>query len=68
MVYLTGTATENPLPPGKMDDQLAEDFAEFFMNKIQTIRDSLAKSHHCIDPNLQISQNLMHSKNLEKGT
>ena len=42
MVYLTGTATENPLPPGKTDDQLAEDFAEFFMNKIQTLRESLA--------------------------
>ena len=33
VVYQTGTATENPLPPGKTDDQLAEDFAEFFMNK-----------------------------------
>ena len=42
VVYLTGTATKNPLPPGKTDDQLAEDFAEVFMNKIQTIRDSLA--------------------------
>ena len=42
MVYLTGTATENPLPPGKTDNQLAEDSLEFFMNKIQTIRDNLA--------------------------
>ena len=42
VVYLTGTATENPLPPGKTDNQLAEDFAKFFMNKIQTIRDNLA--------------------------
>ena len=42
MIYLTGTATENPLPPGKTDNQLAEDFAIFFMNKIQTIRDNLA--------------------------
>ena len=41
MVYLTGTATKNPLPPGKTDDQLAEDFAEFFMSKILTIKDSL---------------------------
>ena len=42
VVYLTGTATKNPLPPGKTDNQLAEDFAKFFMNKIQTIRDNLA--------------------------
>ena len=42
VVCLTGTATENPLPPGKTDNQLAEDFAKFFMNKIQTIRDNLA--------------------------
>ena len=42
VVYLTGTATENPLPPGKTDNQLAEDFVEFFMNKIQTIRNNLA--------------------------
>ena len=42
VVYLTGTATKNLLPPGKTDNQLAEDFAEFFMNKIQTIRDNLA--------------------------
>ena len=43
IVYLTGTATENPLPPRKTDNQLAEDFAKFFMSKIQNIRDNLAK-------------------------
>ena len=42
VVYLTGTATKNPLPPGKTDNQLAEDFVKFLMNKIQTIRDNLA--------------------------
>ena len=41
-VYLKGTATENPVPTGKTDNQLAEDFAKFFMNKIQTISDNLA--------------------------
>ena len=35
--YLTGSETENPMPPGKMDDKLAEEFAEFFMQKIKTI-------------------------------
>ena len=29
VVYLTGTAMENPLPPGKTDNQLAEDFGNF---------------------------------------
>ena len=42
VVYLTGTATVNPLPPGKTDNQLEEDFAKFCMNKIQIIRDNLA--------------------------
>ena len=43
VVYLTGTATENLLPPRKTDNQLAKDFAKFFMNKIQTIGDNLSK-------------------------
>ena len=43
VVYLTETATENPLPSRKTDNQLAEDFIKFFMSKIQTIRDNLAK-------------------------
>ena len=54
VVYLTGTATENPLPPGKTDNQLVEDFAKFFMNKIQTIRDNLA-DHPLYRPELQTS-------------
>ena len=35
--YLTGSETENPMPPGKMDDELGEEFAEFFIQKIKTI-------------------------------
>jgi hypothetical protein len=38
---LTGTRTENPMPPGKTDTELANDFADFFINKITTIRDNL---------------------------
>ena len=35
--YLTRSETENPMPPGKMDDELPKEFAEFFMQKIKTI-------------------------------
>ena len=39
--YLTGLEIENPMLPGKMDGKLAEEFAEYFMQKIKTIRDGL---------------------------
>ena len=38
---LTGTKIENPLPDNVADTKLDEDFADFFMNKIDTIRQSL---------------------------
>ena len=41
ITYLTGTATSNPLPPSSSDEELANVFANYFMNKIQSIRDSL---------------------------
>ena len=63
VVYLTGTATENPLPPGKTDNQLAEDFAKFFMNKVQTIRDNLA-DHPLYKPKPTNIQKLDTFKNL----
>lgn len=39
---LTGTKKSNPMPEGKSDAQLAEDFADFFIEKIMNIRQSLA--------------------------
>ena len=39
--YLTGTTTSNPLPPSLSDEELANVFADYFMKKIQSIRDSL---------------------------
>ena len=39
---LTGSQTENPLPPGRDDKELCEDFAHFFINKIKNIRDDLS--------------------------
>lgn len=38
---LTGSRKVNPLPDSNSDQKLAEDFAEFFINKIQKIRDDL---------------------------
>ena len=40
---LTGTQAENPLPPGKTDQELSEEFADFFISKITKIRDGLAE-------------------------
>ena len=36
---LLGRKEDNPMPLGKMDSQLTEDFATFFLNKIDRIRD-----------------------------
>ena len=39
--HLTGTSTSNPLPPSLRDEELTNEFADYFMNKIQSIRDNL---------------------------
>ena len=38
---LTGTMKENSLPESENDIKLANDFADYFLKKIQTIRDAL---------------------------
>ena len=38
---MTGKNRHNPMPEGRSDQELAESFADFFMNKIQNIRDTL---------------------------
>ena len=43
MSYLTGTKVDNPMPKHTDEDQLADEFADFFMGKIKTICDSLAE-------------------------
>ena len=35
------TTTPNPLPPSLSDEELANVFADYFLNKIQSITDSL---------------------------
>ena len=41
MSELTSSIKENPLPIGKSNNDLAEEFADFFLSKIQQICDSL---------------------------
>ena len=42
-----GTQKENPLPPGYSDKEQAELFADFFINKIQSIHDDLDVYDKC---------------------
>ena len=39
---LIGRTVENPMPESESDEQLAEDFADYFMEKIKKIWDSLS--------------------------
>ena len=41
---ITGNMSENPLPETESDEELSNDFADFFIQKIQKMRDSL--EHH----------------------
>ena len=41
---MTGNIPENPLPDSESDEELANNFTDFFIHKIQKIRDSL--EHH----------------------
>ena len=52
---LIGRTVENPMPESESDEQLAEDFADYFMEKIKKIQDSLSsyqkyKSNHKSTP------------------
>ena len=42
LANLTGNIKENPLPKAESDAELANRFAEFFMDKIISIQDALA--------------------------
>ena len=41
-----GSIAQNPLPPNKTDQQLAEDFAGYFLSKIKKIRESFTNTPH----------------------
>ena len=38
---MTGKTVDNPMPEGKSDEELANECAEYFISKIDNIRDSL---------------------------
>ena len=40
---ITGRTKTNPMPPGKTDQLLADEFADYFLTKIKKIRDDLAE-------------------------
>ena len=39
---LTGSVKDNPLPSAENDENLANEFADYFMDKISKIRNSLS--------------------------
>lgn len=41
---LTSTTPENPMPPNQSDQELAENFADFFINKIEKNQGSTERS------------------------
>ena len=41
---LTGSIAQNPLPPNKPDEELTEDFAGYFLSKIEKIRETFTNT------------------------
>ena len=51
---LTGSNKSNPLPEGVSDEQLANDFAQFFFNKVDTIGQDLEQYPLFIPPQVDV--------------
>ena len=47
MAKLTGGVSVNPMPDGNLDVELANDFANFFRNKIVKVRNKLDETLEC---------------------
>ena len=62
---LTGTSSENPLPNHTSDKDLAEEFADFFMDKIQKIRDNLT-GYPTYEPTKKITTRLAEFRPFEQ--
>ena len=62
---LMGTSSENPLPNHISDKDLAEDFADFFMVKIQKIRDNLT-GYPTYEPKKKITTRLAEFRPFEQ--
>ena len=81
MANLTGVTSQNPMPQGKTDTQLAEEFAEFFIDKIDKIHQQfqntvayisetndtpqLRKFNPVTESKVEKTINSMHSKSCE---
>ena len=67
IVNLTGSNTHNPLPLGKMTEEIAESFAEFFSNKITKIQLSFTSTpqYHLEKTNTKNSKVLNHSHKMK---
>ena len=44
MAHLSGARTDNPLPPHNSDESLANQFADYFITKIDIIRDNFSQT------------------------
>ena len=44
VIKLTGSIAQNPLPPNKTDEELMEDFARYFLSKIEIIRETFTNT------------------------
>ena len=52
---ITSSTKDNPLPDGISNQELADQFADYFINKIQLIRDSLDNyDKYCTEPTSHI--------------
>ena len=62
---LMGTSSENPFPSQTSDKDLAEEFADFFMDKIQKIRDNLT-GYPTYEPTKKITTRLAEFRPFEQ--
>ena len=56
--YLTGTKVQNPMPDNTGDEKLANDFADYFIEKIQKIWDDLGDDYPKFKPKETLLLNL----------
>ena len=64
--YLTRLEIENPMPPGKTDGKLAEEFAEYFIAKTSKLYERVWIITRYIHPGTQASWSLKHLNKYQK--
>ena len=58
---LIGQDNTNPLPDAQSNQELAEQFAEFFLQKIETILEENSTTLHCTRQSQMLYHNLINS-------